>query len=201
MEKAHNRLNIVIIDGAKETPFGSLFSMEEPSYAPIKAVPGFTVFMPSHPNRINTSETFTRDFLSLADKKGLSIETLRGELSHLRQSNKQPQPQITIAKELFFFNLPDRLPVKKKKNLAENKNSKPLEQTDIQVHEEKVQQKQQTSEVGEKTAVDEKTPMQSEDTTEVSKNDVNITLSSPGSVTKEAPQKPKEGEERQILLQ
>jgi len=29
MDQAHNRLNIVIIDGAKEAPFGSLFSMEK----------------------------------------------------------------------------------------------------------------------------------------------------------------------------
>lgn len=202
MQKAHNRLNIVIIDGAKEAPFGSLFTMEKPAYAPIKTAPGFATFMASHPDSINTSETFTQDFLTLADKKGLDIGKLRGELSYLRQLHKEPQPQISLANEYpFYFNLPDKLPKKMVQNHAKVKTAKPVQETNTPVDKQKVQDKQQTAKPERAEQAEEKLTEQSKDETKVQKNDVNITLSAPGSAIQEVPQKPKEGEERQILLQ
>jgi len=200
MDQAHNRLNIVILDGAKEAPFGTLFSMEKPAHAPIKQVPGFATFMASHPDNVNTSETFTQDFLTLAGKNGLDIGKLRGELSYLRQQHKQPQPQITLAEDRpFYFNLPDSLP--KEQKHAKVKTVKSAKETDTKLDKQKVQSKQQTSESGPAEKTEEKLTEQSQDKTDVQKNDVNITLSSPGSAIQETPIKPKEGEERQILLQ
>jgi hypothetical protein len=202
MEMAHNRLNIVIVDGAKEAPFGSLFTMEKPAYAPIKTAPGFATFMASHPNSINTSDTFTQDFLTLADKQGLDIGKLRGELSYLRQLHKQPQPQITLAnEEPFYFNLPDKLPKEKLQNHAKVKTAKPVKETDTQIDKQKVQDKQQTAESEQAEQAEAKLTEHSEVETNVQKNDVNITLSAPGSVIQEVPKKPEEGEKRQILLQ
>jgi len=202
MEQAHNRLNIVVVDGVKEAPFGSLFAMQRPAYAPIKTPEDFATFMPSQPDNINTSETFTQDFLTLADKEGIDIRSFRTELSSLRQSHKQPQPQITLAKERpFYFTLPDKLPKENEQNYARVKTTAPVKQTITQSDEKSVSDKQGTAKSDEKEQAGEKTAQQSKDETKVQKNDVNITLSAPGSTTKEAPKKPKEGEERQVLLQ
>lgn len=111
MRRAYNRLNIIILDGAKEAPFGSLFTMKKESYAPIKAVDDFATFIATHPDKVNISDTFTRDFLSLADKKGLELQELKKGLSYLRKQHKQPRPYITVTqKRPFYFMLPDRLP-------------------------------------------------------------------------------------------
>jgi len=144
--------------------------------------------MASHPDNINTSETFTQDFLALADKKGVDFDKLRGELSYLRQLHKQPQPQITLAEERpFYFSLPDELP--KIQKHVKVKTATPVKETDTHLD------KQAES------APEKQTKEQMTAQSKVQKNDVNITLSSPDSAIQEAALKPKEGEEKQILLQ
>ncbi len=111
MQDAYNRLNIVVLDGAKKSPFGSLFAMKKESYAPIKAADDFSTFIATYPDSVNNSDTFTKDLLTLADSKGVELQELRNELNRLRQTHKQPQPYIAVVeKRPFYFKLPDRLP-------------------------------------------------------------------------------------------
>ncbi|WP_345977505.1 caspase family protein [Sulfurimonas sp. HSL3-7] len=124
MRRAHNRLNIIVLDGAKEAPFGSLFALEKESYAPIKAADDFSTFIATYPDRLNNSDTFTKDFLSLADKKGLELQELKRGLSYVRKQHNQPQPYITLTqKRPFYFKLPDRLPTQDEIAYAQIKNS------------------------------------------------------------------------------
>ena len=261
MRLAHNRLNIIVLDGAKEAPFGSLFTMKKASYTPIKAADDFSIFIATHPNSINNSDTFTRDFLTLADKKGLELQELKRELSYLRQLHKQPQPYIAVAdKRPFYFKLPDRLPTQDEIAYAQIKNSpsrKEIENfinaypkssfvkeaeeqlkvfDDIEEKERKKQRKAFEAEAAEATRKMQeeakklqniqpddsltknrapKTPGSGIDkpqngasekpsitaAEDARKNDVNITLSKPGSKLKEIVKKPDEGDERHILLE
>ena len=111
MQKAHNRLNIIILDNGNIAPFASLFAMKEKALAPIKYFDDFTTFTASYPGTINDSDTFTQDFLRFAERKGLELRELRSELTCHRQYNKQPKPHIDLAKNRpFYFTLPARLP-------------------------------------------------------------------------------------------
>ncbi len=257
MRHAHNRLNIIVLDGAKESPFGSLFTMKKASYAPIKAADDFSLFIATHPNKVNNSSTFTKDFLAIADKKGSELQELRRELSYLRQMHKQPQPYITVAeKRPFYFKLPDRLPTQDEIAYAQVKNSqsrkeiehfinaypkssfvkeaeKQLKAFDDEEKEREEQRKtfeaeatrkmqEEAKKLHEADADESQTKNRAPKTAEIGmdkpqnsiaersataaakdarKNDVNITLTKPGSQVKEIVKKPDKGDERHILLE
>ncbi|MBU1642220.1 caspase family protein [bacterium] len=110
MQKAHNRLNIVILDNGNTVPFDSLSAMQE-TLAPIQYFDDFSTFTASYPGTINHSDTFTQDFLMFAEHKGLELRELRSELTCHRQQNKQPKPHIDLARDRpFYFTLPALLP-------------------------------------------------------------------------------------------
>ncbi|MGB5966490.1 MAG: caspase family protein [Sulfurimonadaceae bacterium] len=111
MEESYNRLNIVVLDTAFDTPFGTQFTPKKSGLAADKSPKAQVTFMANHPNKHNSSTTFSNDFLSLAEEKGLELTALEAKLIDLRQTHRQPQPQITIAKnQPFYFVLPDRIP-------------------------------------------------------------------------------------------
>jgi len=226
MQEAHNHHNIIILDGAKEAPFGSLFTMQKESYAPVKSKDDFSIFIATQPDNVNTSDTFTQDFVSIADKKGQELEALRSELLHLRQFHDQPQPYISLAlNRPFYINLPDRLPeadelayakIKGKPSRKEAEafikkypNSpfvgKVREQLALIEKKEALQheiERQEQEAAAMKQAEAAKVSLEEAVSEEVSpKNEIGITLTKPGSQVEETPEKPEEGEERHILLE
>ena len=238
MREAHNRLNIIILDGVKASPFGSLFAMGKASYAPISYAEEFTTLIASRPGRIDSTDTFTRDFLSLAQKRGAELKELNDALGELRQKNGAPQPQITLAKKRpFYFSLPDRLPTEDELAYAEIKKSsskkeieafigrypkspfaaeaqqllktlveaealeKQRRELEALAAEATRKQQEESKRAKAENAVITLSGSQSEAPVRSPKNEIGITLTKPGAEEKTAPEKPKEGEERHILLQ
>lgn len=111
MEGSYNRLNIVVLDTAFDKPFGSIFQPKKSGLATIRSPKAQVTFSASQANSINRSTSFTKDFLSLAKKRGLELSEIQTELSDLRQVHRQQKPLISIAKnQPFYFVLPDHIP-------------------------------------------------------------------------------------------
>ncbi len=142
MQKAHNRLNIIILDNSNTATSGSLFAMKEKALAPIKYFDDFSTFTASYPGTVNDSDTFTQDFLVFAERKGLELRELRSELTCHRQFNRQPKPHIDLARERpFYFTLPALLPPVDEPIDTRNKNGTPTEEPDeetVKIGEQKV---------------------------------------------------------------
>ena len=111
MESSYDRLNIVVLDSAFETPFGTLFEPNKSGLAAIKSPKKQVTFMAGRPDTYNDSTTFTDDFITLAKETGLELTALKTKLTALRQTHRQQTPQITITQsQPFYFVLPARLP-------------------------------------------------------------------------------------------
>ena len=111
MQKAHNRLNIIILDNGDMAHFGSSFAMKEKALAPIQYFDDFSIFTASYPDTINDSDTFTQDFLTFAERKGLELKELRSALTSHRRRNQQLKPHIDLPKDRpFYFTLPALIP-------------------------------------------------------------------------------------------
>ncbi len=111
MDESYNRLNMVILDAAFDTPFGTLFNPKKKGLATIKSSKAQVTFMTSRPNTDSNSFTFTNDFLSVAKERGLELTALKTKLTQLRQAHRQRKPLIDIAKnQPFYFVLPSRIP-------------------------------------------------------------------------------------------
>ncbi len=111
MNDSYNRLNIVVLDTSFEDPFGTIFIPEKKGLAPIKSAKAQVSFISNRANAINNSFTFTNDFLTLAQEKGLELTPMKRKLAALRQTHRQKTPQISIAKnQPFYFVLPNKIP-------------------------------------------------------------------------------------------
>ncbi len=111
MSESYNRLNIVILDTAYEAPFGTLFTPQKKGLAPIRTAKAQVSFISNRANTLNTSETFTQDFLQLAKIKGLELTALKKRLESLRRKHHQPSPYLSIARnQPFYFVLPNHIP-------------------------------------------------------------------------------------------
>lgn len=186
MQHAHNRLNIVVLDNERKPPFVSLFTMKKEALAPIKYYDDFSTFLASYPGTLNGSDTFTQDFLRFAGRKGLELRELRSDLTCHRQLRKQPKPHIDLAKNRpFYFNLPERLPAADERTDARSKKDAPIAPT-VEI------------EKRDKPLSEQPSPPPVE---KPQKNAIGITISEPAAEQKAGPIKPKEGEERHILLQ
>lgn len=237
MEESYDRLNIVILDTSFDTPFGALFEPEKKGLAAVRSPKAQVTFMANRPNSYNNSPTFTNDFLTLAKERGLELTALKAKLIDLRQTHRQPKPQITIAKnQPFYFVLPDRIPSPDElayTKIKESTSKKELEkfinqypkstfaekaqtQLDTINREEAAQEEEKRIEFEAKAAeatrkakeaaaqaVQEKELAEKEAAAKAAaeKNDISFKLTKPENVVEQTPVKPKEGEERQILLE
>ena len=124
MAESYNRLNIVVLDTAFDSPFGTLFEPKKEGLAPIKSTKAEVTFMTSRPNTYSNSTTFTNDFLTAAKEKGLELTALKTKLTELRQKHRQRKPQINIAKnQPFYFVLPNHIPTQDELAYSKIKNS------------------------------------------------------------------------------
>ncbi len=237
MEKSYNRLNIVLLDTAFDTPFGTLFRPAKKGLAAIKSPKAQVTFLASGPDRYNDSTTFTEDFLTLASVKGTELTPLKERLTALRREHSQTAPYIAIAKnQPFYFVLPERIPPADELAYAKIKNSS--EQKELEtfistypkspfavkanaqltrlIEEERVRlefeakaaeatqkAKEAAAKEAEEKALAEKMEAEQKAAEKAAKekNDISFKLTKPEDVVEEAPVKPKEGEERQILLE
>ena len=111
MSKSYNRLNIVILDTAYDAPFGTLFALKKKGLAPISSTKAQVTFLATSVNKINTSNNFSEDFITIAKIKGLEITALKQKLIQLRQKHHQAIPYVNIAKnQPFYFVLPNKIP-------------------------------------------------------------------------------------------
>jgi len=233
MNDSYNRLNIVVLDTSFEEPFGSIFSSKKKGLAPIKSAKAQVSFISNRSNTINNSFTFTNDFLTLANEKGLELTAFKSKLEALRKTHRQKRPQITIAKnQPFYFVLPNRIPsadelayskIQKSQSTAELKKfinkypkskyapkaqmqldrvnaTKAAELKEKRRHAFEAQAAEATRKAREAEA---ETLKKREAAAKVAaeKNDISFKLTKPEDVEKQTPIKPKEGEERQILLE
>ena len=130
MSDSYNRLNIVILDTAYDAPFGTLFSPHKKGLAPITSSKAQVTFLATAANKINTSNSFSDDFITLAKTKGVEITSLKKRLILLRQKHHQPKPSISIAKnQPFYFVLPNKIPTQDElaySKIKESSNQKEL---------------------------------------------------------------------------
>ncbi len=242
MAESYNRLNIVILDTAFDTPFGTLFKPKKEGLAAIKSTKAQVTFMTSRPNTNSNSTTFTNDFLTAAKEKGLELTALKAKLTELRQTHRQRNPQITIARnQPFYFVLPNRIPAQDELAYSKIKNSNSKKELKKFINKypkssytRKVQKQLRTvkkneaalkekrrlafeakaaaatqkakeataKEVAEKEAAAKAAEAKIAAEKEAArKNDIAFKLTKPEDVVEQAPVKPKEGEERQILLE
>ncbi len=251
MEDSYNRLNIVLLDTAFDTPFGSIFHPKKKGLATIKSPKAQVTFSASQPNKTNISTSFTNDFLSLVKKKGLELSELQTELMDLRQLHQQAKPLISIAKnQPFYFVLPDRIPapdelaytkIKQSNSTTElqkfinryPKSSYTLRVKDrlnslrqeaalkekkrLEFEAKAAEATQKAKEAAVKEAEEKALAKQAEEAklqadkrvqqeeaaalAEKEKNDIAFKLTKPEDVVEQTPVKPKEGEERQIILE
>ncbi len=111
MDESYDRLNIVILDTGFKDPFGTIFSPQKDGLAPIKSPKAHVTFTSVQPNHINTSDTFGQDFITVAQKKGMELTSVKNKLTQLRRQHHQPKPYIKIVKnQPFYFVLPDHIP-------------------------------------------------------------------------------------------
>ncbi len=227
MEESYDRLNIVVLDTAFKAPFGSLFSPKKKGLATIKSPKAQVTFMATSPNINNNSKTFTNDFLTVAQKKGLELTPLKTKLTPLRQTHRQNKPNINIAKnQPFYFVLPNRLPsedelVYSKIKDSNSKNEltrfikkypkssfakKAQKQLNIIVQKETAAKEKQHQALEIKAAkaaqkVKEAEEREAARVAAEKPNDISFKLTKPENVVENTPVKPKEGEERQITLE
>ncbi|MDA3947409.1 MAG: caspase family protein [Helicobacteraceae bacterium] len=226
MDKSYNRLNIVILDTAFSSPFGTHFTPKNVGLAPMKSSKVQVVFIAGKPNQHNSSTTFTKDFLTLAKEKGVELTTLKAELATLRETHRQPTPQINIVKnEPFYFVLPDRIPPEDELAYTKIKNSnlrtelekfiniypkstftkKVQAQLKSIIREENVRREFEAKAEEEAAQEAEKQKLavkkEAAEKSAQEKNDISFKLTKPEDVVEQVPVKPKEGEERQILLE
>jgi len=223
MEESYDRLNIVILDSAFDAPFGTIFSLKKVGLAPIRSPKAQVTFLATQPNRVNTSVTFTKDFLHLAMREGLELTQLKKELLILRRRNKQPSPSIVIAKnQPFYFRLPDHLPSADElaySKIRENRSKEELERFIIRYPKSPLVKdaKQQLEhllkqeEKARREAARLKFEREAAEATQKAKkaaaqearkkNDITFKLTKPEDVKPKETSRPKKGEERQILLE
>ncbi len=237
MEESYNRLNIVVLDTAFDSPFGTLFEPKKEGLAAIKSPKAQVTFMTSRPNTYSNSTTFTNDFLTVAKEKGLELTALKTKLADLRQTHHQRKPQITIANnQPFYFVLPERIPSPDELVYSKIKNSDSKNELEKFINEypkspftKKVKQqlnsitikekrrkefeakaaeatrkaKEAAAEEAENKKLAAKAAKEKEAAAKAAeqKNDIAFTLTKPEDVVEHTPVKPKEGEERQILLE
>lgn len=242
MAESYNRLNIVILDTAFDTPFGTLFKPKKEGLAAIKSTKAQVTFMTSRPNTNSNSTTFTNDFLTAAKEKGLELTALKAKLTELRQTHRQRNPQITIARnQPFYFVLPNRIPAQDELAYSKIKNSNSKKELEkfinkypkssytrkvqkqlrtVKKNEAALKEKrrlafeakaaaatQKAKEAAEKEAAEKEAAAKAAEAKIAAekeaarKNDIAFKLTKPEDVVEQAPVKPKEGEERQILLE
>ena len=111
MDESYDRLNIVILDTAFKEPFGTIFLPKKDGLAPIKSPKAHVTFVSVQSNQINTSDTFGQDFITVAQKKGVELTSVKNRLRQLRHQHRQPKPYIKIVKnQPFYFVLPEHIP-------------------------------------------------------------------------------------------
>ncbi len=231
MDKSYNRLNIVILDTAFDTPFGTLFNPKKRGLATVRSPKAQVTFMTSRPDTNSNSFTFTNDFLTVAKEKGLELTALKTKLVKLRQTHRQRRPQIEIAKnQPFYFILPDRIPspdelayskIKESRSKTELKKfinkypkSRFTKKAKVQLEavnrDEAAQKEKKRLEAEGKEAkaaaiqkADDEALAKKEAAAKkaIEKNEIDFRLTKPEDVVEEAPVKPESGEERQILLE
>lgn len=110
MNKIDNRLNIVMIDSSRKSPFGDLFRAKKKGLAPIKKQSNMDLILSAAPNKIAKAQSFTKKLLSLLSTKGVSNE------EGLKEFKKRyKQSYIQLSKETFYFKLPNSLQSKEDK--------------------------------------------------------------------------------------
>lgn len=223
MADSYDRLNIVVLDTSYNKPFGTLFTPHNKGLAPIKSSKAQVTFSAVKPHQHNRSDSFSKDFLSLARQKGLELTPLKKRLEALRQQHRQPPPQIIIAKnQPFYFVLPDRIPApdalaysKIKKNGSKKELEKFINRypnsafvtsakqqlQKIAENQEKALQKQRRLEF-EKQAAEATRKAKKQAAMEArKKNDIMFKLTKPEDVKEKKTAKPKKGDKRQIILE
>ncbi len=111
MDGSYDRLNIVILDSSFKKPFGDHFIPKKVGLATVYSPKAHVSIFSNHANTINTSETFTQDFLTVASQHDLELSALKEKVKALRLKHHKPKPCITIAKnQPFYFVLPKHLP-------------------------------------------------------------------------------------------
>lgn len=237
MQESYNRLNIVVLDAAFDSPFGSQFTPKKRGLAAVKSLKAQVVFTAGQPNQLNGSTTFTNDFLSLIKEKGLELTELGEKLLELRRKNGQPEPAVTIVKnQPFYFVLPNRIPPPDELAYMKIKDSNSLnalenfinrypkstftKKVQAQLNKEKERQaneakaaaatrqlREQAAKEAEEKALAVKEAKEKERARALAKeeaekkHDISFKLTKPEDVVKKTAAKPKEGEERQILLE
>ena len=233
MNDSYNRLNIVVLDSSFEDPFGTIFTPKKQGLAPIKSAKAQVSFISNRSSAINNSFTFTNDFLTLAQEKGLELTPMKRKLTALRQTHRQKTPQITIAKnQPFYFVLPNKIPSpdelayskikdssskvelnkfinKYPKSSYAKKAKKQLRKvTKAEAFATKEKRRQafeaQAAEATKQAREAEAEALKKREAAAkvaAEKNDIAFKLTKPEDVEEQTPTKPKEGEERQILLE
>jgi len=223
MADSYNRLNIVILDTAFEKPFGELFTPKKKGLAPFNTSKAHVTFSAVKPHQQNTSDSFTKDFLSLAQHKGLELTPLKKRLQTLRRQHRQPAPHIIIARnQPFYFVLPNHIPAPDE--LAYSKLRENGGQTDLEnfinkypkstfvpaakaqlkkIYAKKEQQRKMQQRIEfEKQAAEATKRAKTQAALEAKKkNEINFKLTKPEEIKKRTVKKPKQGEERQIILE
>ncbi len=104
MQKADNRLNILILDGAYASPFGDRYHTKKEGLAKIKEEKNLDIILSQKLNKSVKPYPFTSKLISILSVKGTSND----EAVNILQK-QYPQSYYTLGEESFYFNLPDKL--------------------------------------------------------------------------------------------
>lgn len=114
MNKAGNRLNIVMLDASRQSPFGDRFRAKKQGLAPIDRQSDMDLILSASPNKIANPQSFTTKLLSILSTKGVSNE------EGLKEFKKRyKESYIQLSKEAFYFNLPNSLQTKEDKTWSQ----------------------------------------------------------------------------------